>query len=296
MAYQKKLIEYGIYRADPLPTLEDLKEHYESKYYQEANGTTTYETVYSETELEHKKLEATLAIKAINDHILPYNKSASLLELGCGEGFFLKQVSEETKWCAKGIDFSKFGVSKWNPDMIDKCEFGDVDIYTSQYIAEGQLFDVCVLRNILEHVIDPKNLLSKIKKLLQKNGFILITVPNDYSPIQMAALSNGNINKDYWFMPPDHLHYFNVRNLCEFVENIGFRVVDMFSSFPVDMFLFHPGSNYFMDKGAGKAVHHARINLDLLLAKQGIEKLLNLYRAMANCEIGRDISIIVTPF
>lgn len=295
MNYQKKIIAHGIYRADPLPNIEDLKEHYESKYYQEANGTTTYESAYSQKELDHKVLEANLAIQAIEDQIPNKNPTPSLLELGCGEGFFLKQVNNQTQWNMKGIDFSKFGVEKWNPDMLDKCEFGDIDSYINQYIQENKSFDICVLRNVLEHVIDPKALLTNLKKILSQTGLLLITVPNDYSLIQTHALANGYIDKDFWFLPPDHLHYFNTQNIRNFVGDLGYTVIDMFSSFPIDMFLFHPGSNYVKDKTVGKAAHHARIVLDLLMAQAGINNLLTLYRAMANCGVGRDISIIISP-
>lgn len=295
MSYQRKVIEYGVCCADPLPKIEDLKEYYETKYYQEANGTTTYESVYSQKELDHKMLEANLAIQALKDLIPHHDTPLSLLEFGCGEGFFLKQVSAQTPWAVKGVDFSKFGIEKWNPDLLERCDFGDSYFYLNQYIQENRCFDICALRNVLEHVIDPKNLLTNLRKIIASNGFLLITVPNDYSVLQMYAMANGQVDKDFWFLPPDHLYYFNAENIRSFVEDVGYRVVDMFSSFPIDMFLFHPGSNYVKDKTNGKAAHYARITLDLLMAQSGVKNLLALYRSMASCGVGRDITIIVSP-
>ena len=91
MKYQKKIINHGIVCAHPLPNNEELKQYYESKYYQNADGTTTYDNAYSEEELQHKILEANIAALAIKEHLKSPNQTISLLEFGCGEGFFLNQ-------------------------------------------------------------------------------------------------------------------------------------------------------------------------------------------------------------
>ncbi len=122
---------------------------------------------------------------------------------------------------------------------------------------------------------------------------ILVAVPNDYSIIQMYSTSHGHVDRNFWFSPPDHLYHFNAENICSFVENLGYTVMDVFSSFPVDMFLLHPDSNYVKNRAKGKAAHHARIALDLLIAEAGCENLLNLYRSMAKCGIGRDVTIVI---
>ncbi len=295
LPYERKILSFGGSCVDPLPTAEELNDYYATKYYQEANGTTSYDAVYTPEELQHKILEANLALEALNELNENKEKKLSLIEFGCGEGFFIKQICQKTNWNAMGVDFSKFGIEKWNPDILQYCSFGDIYHYLNSAIKEHKLFDICALRNVLEHVRDPFLLLKDLKKLLNKDGSILITVPNDYSTLQNFALECGAIDSEHWFLPPDHLYYFNASNIVTFVENIGYKVVDMFSSFPVDFFLFHPGSNYSKDKKNGKAAHFARVKLDLLMAESGIKNILNLYRSMAKCGVGRDVTIIIKP-
>ncbi len=294
MDYKKKNIEHGITCVTPLPNLDELRQYYETKYYQDANGTSTYDASYTNEELAHKILESDLALFALDQKMNKDEKKISLLEFGCGEGFFLKQAITKTNWNVHGIDFSQFGIQKWHPEIIDSCSFGDSYDFLNNYIDENKKFNICAIRNVLEHVIDPKKLLLDLKKVLHKKGLLLITVPNDYSNVQMSALDNGFIENDFWFSPPDHLYYFNASNIIDFAENIGYKVIDIFSSFPVDFFLFHPGSNYIKDKKNGKSAHFARIKLDLLMAQSGIENLLNLYRSMAKCGVGRDITVILS--
>jgi hypothetical protein len=122
---------------------------------------------------------------------------------------------------------------------------------------------------------------------------LLITLPNDFSELQDLAMQLGHIQKEFWFAPPDHLYYFNTKNIVPFVHDLGFEIVDMYSSYPVDFFLFHPGSNYINDKKQGKAAHFARIHIDMLMSKSGIPHLLDLYRCMAKCGVGRDFTVIL---
>ncbi len=289
MTYQKKLINHDIVCADPLPDVVELREYYESKYYQDANGTTTYDAIYTEEELQHKILEADLAVMAIQQNSA---NRVSLLEFGCGEGFFLQQALQ-AGWQAHGIDFSRFGVEKWHPNLLSACSFGDSYDYLNKYILENKTFDVCALRNVLEHVLDPQGLLLDLRKILNPGGILLLTIPNDYSVLQQFALEQQHIEHDFWFQPPDHLYYFNTTNITKFVESLNYKVIDMYSSFPVDVFLLHPGSNYIKNKANGKPAHFARVNMDLLMARSGIDNLLNLYRSMAKCGVGRDITVIL---
>ena len=293
MAYAKKYLDDKIVRVDPLPSAQELSDYYAQKYYQESDGKkTTYDSVYTLDELAYKALESRMTLQGMKEN-LPRNKtSPAILDLGCGEGFLVREGLTQG-YQMTGVDFSSFGVEKWNPDVLAQCAFGDIYEFLDQSIAAGRKFDACVLRNVLEHVIDPAALLRQMSAVLKDDGVILVTVPNDYSDLQLLAMERKHIDRDFWFAPPDHLHYFNTKNIIPFFEKNHFSVADMFSSFPIDFFLFHPGSNYITDKIKGKDAHFARIAIDLLLAKEGMDKFVNLYRAMAACGIGRDFTAVL---
>lgn len=291
--YSKKIIQHNVIMVDPLPSKEELKSYYENQYYQTADGkNTTYDDVYTEEEIKHKYLEAEIAIEALKVKFEPKTTNLSLVEFGCGEGFFLEQAAQ-CGWQVRGVDFSKYGIEKWHPQLLDQCEVGDSYVFIENYRKNNEKFDICVLRNVLEHVLDPNFLLAELKKILKPGGILLITVPNDFSDLQKLATSLGHIDQEFWFSPPDHLYYFNTKNIIPFMDDQALKVVDMYSSFPVDFFLFHPGSNYIKDKTNGKAAHFARIYLDLLISAAGISQMLELYRALAKCGIGRDFTVLL---
>jgi hypothetical protein len=76
---------------------------------------------------------------------------------------------------------------------------------------------------------------------------------------------------------------------------MGFTTLDAFADFPIEFFLYHAGSNYIENSAAGKPAHKARVELDLLLAENGIAPLHGLCQAMTRCGIGRNVTVVARP-
>lgn len=74
---------FGFYEIHPKPS---LSEHYAKKYYQEGSGF--YAHSYSEEELRYFDVCGEIALKTIHRYKVLITQS--LLDLGCGEGFFCK--------------------------------------------------------------------------------------------------------------------------------------------------------------------------------------------------------------
>lgn len=288
--YKPTQSQEGWIYADPLPTSEELQEFYAEKYYQEADHlASTYQNAYSPKELEHKHFEAKLCLSALELNLVKNLQEASILELGSGEGFFLKEISKKVGKF-KGVDFSAYGVQKFFPEL--RNHFVKADIY--KYISNiEEKYDAIVLRNVIEHVPNPINLLNSLKSKLQVGGIIVFSFPNDYSLIQELSKKMGYTEQDFWFTPPDHLFYFNTKTIKVLIENLGLITKDMFSIFPVDLFLLNPESHYINKKEVGKYAHKARMELELALWKNSPKDALNLFRQFSQNGIGREITVIV---
>lgn len=291
--FQKIKNNDGYTSANPLPSNKELSKFYREKYYQDPQSSS-YQLEYPQIELDYKRLKYSAILYAVEQHSKNANNNVmqTFLDIGAGEGFFLK-VAHEKGYNVKGIDFSNFGVSKFHPELLHHLTAGDSFEVIDSFIRDDLSFNICSSVNVLEHVRDPDEFLTKIKKLLKPDSVLTITVPNDYSNLQEKLISDGYIDREFWFVPPDHLHYFNTENLIPYLESRGFDCIDAFSDFPIDLFLLHAGSNYVMDKSKGPNAHKARMNFDLLIAKKGMENYLNYYRAMFKVGIGRDITVLL---
>ncbi len=279
----------GYISTRPLPSSDELKTYYAENYYQNPKSTT-YQTEYSSLDLDYKFLKSKALIHAIN--ALKKLKGNTFLDIGAGEGFLLNEA-KITGSKVTGVDFSDFGVNKFFPHLMPDLIKGDVFDSLATLIASGKKFSICASTNVLEHVLNPDLFLEQIKKLLEPDGVVAITVPNDYSDIQLLAKKEGYITNEFWFVPPDHLNYFNAESLVRFLSSKRFEIIDAFSDFPIDIFLLHSGSNYITDKENGFEANRARMQHDILLSgKYGLSRYLDYYRAMFRVGLGRDITII----
>jgi 2-polyprenyl-3-methyl-5-hydroxy-6-metoxy-1,4-benzoquinol methylase len=283
----------GFQSVDPLPDPQALADFYSKLYYQ-VPQSASYQTAYSPEEMEQRYLRGRVTLHAIAQ-VAPGNPAErDFLEVGCGEGFLL-HVAKDAGYHIKGVDFSDFGLKRFHPGLADSIEAGDAFAILDRAVSGSGRYDVCCLQNVLEHVIDPRALMGQVRRLLKPDGVAVITVPNDFSRIQMKAKAQGLISRQFWVAAPQHLHYFNTNTLPSFLTAMGFATLDAFADFPIEFFLYHPGSNYIENSSAGKHAHKARVELDLLLAENGIAPLLGLCQAMTRCGIGRNVTVIARP-
>lgn len=282
----------GYWELASKPTLQELQLYYAEKYYQEGKGS--YELAYSNDELAYfrAKLEQRWAV--LQHHHAPEICPARLLDVGCGEGYALA-FFRERGWTVKGLDFSSAGVESRNPGCMDALSIGDVFVLMKDEIAAGETYDVVWLQNVLEHVLDPLELLKSLRKLVAPGGLAVVTVPNDFSITQRAALAHQHIDSAFWVALPDHLTYFDHVSLAMTVNATGWQCLEMLGDFPVDWFLFHPASNYVRDQAAGKGAHIARVQIENLIHEQPIENALRFWTATAKLGLGRAITAFLRP-
>jgi SAM-dependent methyltransferase len=217
-----------------------------------------------------------------------------MLEVGCGEGW-LMAAAAGAGYDVRGLDFSDDGLKRFHPDLVARATFGDAFENLDRLIAAGARFDVVAMEHVLEHVLDPEGLLARLPRLVEPGGVVAITVPNDFSPLQLAAKAAGAIDRDFWVAPPQHLNYFDAPSLRRLLERLGFGLRLGYASFPIDWFLMHPGSNYVADPAAGKPAHRARMAIDLMLAREGMAAYLGLAEALFACGAGRSLTVIAAP-
>lgn len=282
----------GYWEIENKPTTDELQKYYAEKYYQEGMGS--YELAYSQEELSYfnAKLEQRFAV--LQRHLLPIEGKSRLLDVGCGEGYALAFFRKQG-WSVRGIDFSSAGVASKNPHCLDALATGDIFALLNAEIAAGKSYDVVWLQNVLEHVLDPLGLLNSLRPLVAPGGVAVVTVPNDCSITQRAALVAEHIDGAFWVAPPDHLTYFDSQSLANTASQTGWQCVEMLGDFPVDWFLFHPGSNYVRDRSAGKAAHKARVQIENLINEQPIDDVIQFWSSAAKIGLGRDITAFLKP-
>lgn len=222
-------------------------------------------------------------------------KTYEALDIGCGEGHLLKKLTKE-KIKVTGIDFNDFGIAKFNPAMLKKFKKGDVIHMIREYSLEGKKFDVIFLNHVLEHVLYPRKLLASITKIIKDNGYLIVSVPNDMSRLQMSLKEKKFWTKEYFIRFPDHLHYFTAVSLKSLLYKSQFEFVDGIADFPIEWFLSNKHSNYALNPQLGKEAHHARVFLENFINTGDVKKVAQFWRSLFEIGQGRSITIIAKPY
>lgn len=284
--------EAGYYRLRNIPSEEELRQYYALKYYQENKGS--YQQEYSEDEKRFFRNKVIQKAFVVNELRNDPEFKGSMIDIGCGEGWPMAWFYSEG-WEVCGLDYSDFGLLKTHPHLAAFLRKGNIYDEMESLIGKGRKFDVIWLTNVLEHVPDPEKLVGQIKLLCHKGSVAVITVPNDFSDLQLYLLETGKIEKPFWIATPDHISYFGRESLVKFMENSGWKTGRIISDYPIDLQLLHQETNYIRNKSAGKAVHLARVEAENFLHELGPAKVNRFYESLAETGLGRQLTGFFLP-
>jgi len=151
------------------------------------------------------------------------------LDIGCGSGVSVRAAAD-LGWEAVGTDL--------DPELIrlGKEELG-VDLRCGHLLdldlGERQ-FEFIRLRDVIEHLPNPLEVLLEIKRLLAPKGTLLIVTPNEMGLPTQLRLLFGKRDRVATVVPPHHLHGFTQRTLTRILDRAGFDIHEVDSTTPVD--------------------------------------------------------------
>jgi SAM-dependent methyltransferase len=282
--------EWGYGRLDPIPSPDELDTFYESHYRdllgRTRRGPDLVRLLGSgmEAQVERAWLAATLHADVI-DAIERGTGSGiprSVLDIGCGTGDLIRSLVD-AGWDARGTEPAAEIAAAGRASGLD-IAVTPAHAFLHEWRASARPgFGAVTLLNVLEHVPDPVELLRDVAGALVPGGCLVVRVPNDFSPLQAAALRTLG-GDPWWVVAPDHINYFDHASLRGLAERLGFEVFEQSADYPMELFLLM-GSDYRRRPRVGSAVHHKRRTLELALEPETRRR---LGQAWAAAGIGRN--------
>lgn len=155
-----------------------------------------------------------------------------ILDIGSGGGAFLK-ACKDRNITAEGIEPNKWLVN------YSKKKYG-INISTKNLNKINNTYHIVSLFDVLEHIPNIKLAINKIYKLVKKDGFLIINVPDHNS------LARKILKKNWPFYLTVHLHYFDKKSLSKLLEK-KFELVYSKPYWQVLelSYVFERGSKYF---------------------------------------------------
>lgn len=137
---------------------------------------------------------------------------SKVLDIGTAGGAFL-EAATKFGYDVYGLEPSKY-LSEEGKKRGFKIIQGTID---DNPFPEGY-FDMVCLWDVIEHLVDPKEALIKIKKLLKPKGILLINYPD------IGTLMAKVMGKRFWWIISVHLHHFNKNTLSKICEKTGYEI------------------------------------------------------------------------
>ena len=128
---------------------------------------------------------------------LPRDRQAEVLDLGCGQGHYVRRLLDLGFERTRGIDVSPEQVQKAHAAGLDQVSLGD---YQSG-LGTDEL-DVVIATDFFEHLtrFEALHALDRIKRSLRPGGMLILRVPNAASPFG-GTLRYGDLTHETSFTP-----------------------------------------------------------------------------------------------
>lgn len=169
-------------------------------------------------------------------------KDKKILEIGCGNGFFLQELKDNGIKNVYGIEPGIESVKKAPPKIRNNIK---TDILKKGLFAKGS-FDIILCFHTLDHIPDPNKFLSISHSLLKKSGQIFFIVHNT------NGLSVKLLKEKSPIFDIEHIYLFNNKNLKQIFEQNKFKnslVFDIKNTYPIKYWLkLFPLNNFLKNK------------------------------------------------
>ena len=149
------------------------------------------------------------------DLLRRFRSSGSLLDVGCGAGFFVR-AAREAGFSAEGLEIGREAVEFGRRENGVQITQGD--LLDAAYSPGA--FDVVTLWQVLEHLSRPVATLRRARTLLAPGGILVTAVPN-FASLQARVFRS----RWYHLEVPRHLYHFTPESLRGLLEREHFSVI-----------------------------------------------------------------------
>ncbi len=150
------------------------------------------------------------------------HEGENVLDIGCGCGAVALSIAKALPTSnVTGIDLDKKKLAQANSgELPHNLSFVEGDATLN--LPDG-LWDVVVLSNVLEHIIDREDFLSTLKSSIDGRSF-LIRVPLFERDWQMALRNELDVN---YLSDPDHKIEHNISQFHSEINNAGLKIFEV---------------------------------------------------------------------
>ena len=166
--------------------------------------------------------------------LIPNKQNNKVLEIGAGGCDTLLEL-KRTKIASEvvGVELMQLPGTNQNHPEIDKLIIGNIEQINLD--VPENYFDVILCGDVLEHLIEPWDVLAKLHKFLKPDGVIIISVPNirEIETLYKIVVKADFRYSERGILDKTHLRFFCKKNILMLLKDALFKLVSIYSSFQI---------------------------------------------------------------
>ena len=153
------------------------------------------------------------------------NTALRILEVGCGEGAFCKDLSRSDReiW---GVEMNVEAANK-AAEFCTNIIIGDFDTIYKQ--LPQKYFDCVVFNDVLEHIYKPWDTIKNVKEILSANGVLVSSIPNFryISNLITEVLFQGEFRykEEGGILDDTHIRFFTSKSIRRMFKEQGYEII-----------------------------------------------------------------------
>jgi SAM-dependent methyltransferase len=148
---------------------------------------------------------------------------STVLEIGCGSGKLSNILTIWKKCRVYCVDKDPI-ISSF---ARGKClEILNIDIENTRLPYEKGIFDRIIIGNTLEHMIEPEQVLIRIKEYLKEDGLLIYSVPNIVNWHSRMTIFLGKFEyEEGTVFERSHLRFYTLKSAINLAIDSGYQII-----------------------------------------------------------------------
>ncbi|MFA5022547.1 MAG: methionine biosynthesis protein MetW [Patescibacteria group bacterium] len=146
---------------------------------------------------------------------------SSVLDVGCGNSRFLYELKKNKNCQVYGLDVSGLVIDSLAQEGIAGRVI-DITKTDFDFIKEKE-FDYIILNEVLEHVINPEEIIGKLKG---KGRFFILSVPNTgFYRYRIGLMFFGRFPTQWAMHPSEHVRFWTHKDFLDWISDLGLETI-----------------------------------------------------------------------
>ncbi|MEX0682114.1 MAG: glycosyltransferase [Dehalococcoidia bacterium] len=157
--------------------------------------------------------------------ILLTGENKRVLETGPATGYVTREL--QARSCkVTGLEIDEQAAAIAEP-FCERMIVGDLEKLDFAETFKGELFDVAIFGDVLEHLADPWRVLREIRPFLAPGGYIVASVPNvAHASLRLSVLQGDFKYTELGLLDRTHLRFFTRESLGELFRDTGYSIIE----------------------------------------------------------------------